>query len=153
MNRRRAFSIIEILIALLILSFCLPIFFLSRQNLAADRVHRVRLAAESLCHNTLERFGRAEDDLLKYLTPVDGEPGTFDGADLWRNPALTVDLGAAAAGDLLTGHDMHMQIRLQRDVAETLDLVVCRVSWAPDASGKARDSLTYARHVLRDGSK
>ena len=150
---RHGFTIIEVLMAVAILSFCFPVFVLSRQNLASDRVHRVRLAAESLCHNTLERFGRAEDDLLHRLKPSESEPGSFDGADLWTDPRLAQDLGATAAGPLLAQHDMHMEIRLQRNVAEDLDLVVCSVSWVAEAGAKQRDAITYARHVLRDGSR
>jgi hypothetical protein len=149
-----AFSIIEILVAVAILSFCLPVFLLSRQNLHADRAHRVRLAAEAICHNTLERFGRAEDDLLRYLQP-EGTGEVYVGADLWTNAELADDLGALAAGPLLEAHRMHMQVRLQRDVAEGLDLVVCRVGWLGDPSvgqGTA-DSVTYARHILRDENK
>lgn len=149
----RGFSIIEILVALTILSFCLPVFVLSRQNLAADKVHRVRLAAESLCHNTLERFGRPEDDLLKYLAPSDSEPGAYDGTDLWLRPELAADLGATATGRLLTAHEMRMQVRLQRDVADGLDLFECSVSWVLEVGGTKRDSVTYARHVLRDASR
>ena len=149
---RSGFTIIEILIALAILSFCLPVFFLSRQNLAADKTHRVRLAAEALCHNTLEWFGRAEDNLLHYLKPSEGDPTAFEGVDLWSHVELADDLGAVAAGPLLAAFEMHQEVRLQRDVAEGMDLVVCRVTWllGPDRPG--RDSVTYARHVLRDAT-
>lgn len=151
-SARGGFTLVEILVALAILSFCLPVFVLSQQNLAADKVHRLRLGAEQLCHNTLERFGRAEDNLLAYLKQS-GEPSVFEGTDLWQFGEVAADIGEPAVRELIRTHDMHMEVRLQRDARAGLDLVVCRITWAPELGGKNRDSVVYARSILRDAGQ
>jgi hypothetical protein len=145
-------TMVEVLISVTIISLALlPILYVARRNMETTRIDRVRVAAEAICHNTLERFGRGEDNVAFYLQPAPGEPNVMVGRDLWSNRELARDLGAEAAGALIALNRMRMEVKLTRHPATGLDLLYCRVYWHNDRERQQKtDSVAYARYIVRD---
>src|SRR5947208_1375639 len=83
-TRARAFTILEILIAVTIISIAmLPILYVSQTNVREAEQDRVRLICEALCRSMLERFGepKAYPVLFSLLTAGDA-CGVREGSDL-----------------------------------------------------------------------
>jgi len=147
------FTTVEVLIAATIISFALlPILLMVQRNVETARLDRVRVFAETLCHNTLERFGRSEDLVLLFLSRSPGRPNVYSGTDLWRdNPELRSQLGIDAAEELLAVYGIHMSVALLVNQQPGMDLLSCRVSWVNDRGDRRRtDVVSYARYLIHD---
>jgi prepilin-type N-terminal cleavage/methylation domain-containing protein len=147
----RGFSLLEILIAVTIISLSgLPILYMGRYNMDTTRLDRVRLEVESICHNTLERFGRAKDDLAGLLVPSGSDPNLLVGDNVQSNLAfLYGNPGHLGMNFLVTQHKFRMRVELKKEVAAGLDQLTCRVFWRSDRERKSKEeSVAYARYIL-----
>jgi len=152
---RPAFSMVELLIAVTILALCcVPVLFMANHNVETARIDRVRLEVESICHNILERFGQASDNLLCYLAPIPGNPSLLASdnlfmhfKDVYNNTAA----GHLGINKLVTQHSFRMRVELKQGVTKDLALLTCRVSWISDRERqKKTENLSYARFILYD---
>lgn len=146
---------VEVLIAVTIISLSLmPILYLSTRNVETARLDRVRVAAEGLCHNTLERFGRSEDNCQIFLAQNPSNPNEFSGANLWTlSEHLKEALGSEPAEiqKVIAGNDMAMLVTLVRDTPPGLDTLRCRVTWTSERERVQKlESVEYVRYILHD---
>jgi hypothetical protein len=152
-GRSLGFTTVEILVAATIISFALlPALFMIRHNVETARLDRVRVFAESLCHNALERFGRSEDLVILFLSRSAGRLNIYTGTDLWKeHPDLGSQLGIEAAAELLAVYDIHMTVALLVNEQPGMDLLSCRVNWRSDRGDSRRtEAVSYARYLIHD---
>jgi len=150
---KSAFTIVEVLIAIAIVSSLgLPVMYMASQNLRTLKYDRVRIAAEEICHATIERFGLGQDNVQAFLTPVSGEPKSLEAVDLWtKTPEVYRLMGCVRIDELVARNGLSMKVRLEQEVSPSVDLFVCQVSWTNDGrSSKRPNKVVYARFILRD---
>lgn len=150
---RSAVTMVEILVSVTIVSLALlPILYLASRNVETARLDRVRIAAEALCHNVLERLGRAEDNPERFLVPDSPDQTSFSGQDIWQQSAhLTEAIGLDAVGPVIRDHQLHMIVSLKKGTPAGMDTLTCKVTWLSNADRNPRpESITYQRFILRD---
>jgi Tfp pilus assembly protein PilV len=150
---RSGLTIIEVLVSVTIISLALlPILYMASRNVETARLDRVRVAAEAICHNVLERFGRAEDNAASFLEADPGEPGTYTGTDIWNKfPHLRPLLGIDRVAVLMAQAKMEVTLTLKARTAPGMDTLSCKVAWVADPNVTKRpESISYERFVLRD---
>jgi type II secretory pathway pseudopilin PulG len=153
MNRSRsALTLVEILVSVTIVSLALlPLLYLASRHVETARRDRVRIAAESLCHNVLERLGRTEDNPETFLVPDSPALASFTGQDIWQqSPHIAEALGIDAVEPVIRNHQMHMIVSLKKDSPAGMDTLTAKVTWLSDADRNPKpESITYQRFILR----
>jgi type II secretory pathway pseudopilin PulG len=152
---RRALTMVEVLISVTIISLAmLPIIYMQSRNVETARLDRVRVAAEALCHNTLERYGRAEDNVRRALVQNPSNPNEFSGLNLFAtSPHLADVLGANVieALKLVEQQDLGQLVTLTLDRPAGMNTLRCRVFWTSDRERTRRqESVEYVRYIAHD---
>jgi type II secretory pathway pseudopilin PulG len=154
MSRSRgAITLVEILISVTIISLSLlPILYLASRNVETARLDRVRIAAEAMCHNVLERLGRAEDNPERFLVPDSPALASYTGQDIWQQSQhLTEAIGVDAVEPVIRNHQLHMIVSLKKNTPAGMDTLTCKVTWLSDADRNPKpESITYQRFILRE---
>lgn len=155
MSRSRgAVTMVEILVSVTIVSLALlPILYLASRNVETARLDRVRIAAEGLCHNVLERLGRADDNPAFVLVPDSPAMTSYTGQDIWQQSAhLAEAIGIDAVAPVIRDHQLHMIVSLKKDTpVRRMDTLTCKVTWLSNADRSPRpESITYQRFILRE---
>ncbi|MBI4864902.1 MAG: hypothetical protein HY815_32280 [Candidatus Riflebacteria bacterium] len=150
---RVALSIIEVLVAVAVLSAVgLPVIYMASRSVETLRLDRTRVAAEEICHGTIERFGRGQDNLQAYLTPLATDPRTLEARNLWeRIPEVYSEMGCSRIPEMVEKNGLSMKICRRPGTVPGLDILSCEVSWTRDRqSVRKRDSVTYVRFILNE---
>ena len=151
-QERGGLTLVEVLIAVTIISLSLmPILYLASRNVETVRLDRVRVAAEAICHNTLERFGRAEDNCRYFLTQDSKDPNKFTGVNLWAsNDHLKEALGTESLEKMIELNSMRMTVVLELEKPPGMASLTCSVIWDSDHDKFHKtENLTYTRYILR----
>ncbi|MBI4859459.1 MAG: hypothetical protein HY815_04255 [Candidatus Riflebacteria bacterium] len=144
-------STVEMLVVSTIVSLAfVPVFFLARHNVETTRVDRVRLEVESICHNTLERFGELACGLGLYLSPAPDDPKVLVGENVHVQLSDTYGRsGHLGIGTLTARHGLRVRLELARGVADGLDRLTCRATWTDDRKGRSRSrTVEYSRLIV-----
>jgi hypothetical protein len=143
---RHGVSFIELLIAVALLAAALiPVVSMANHNLEMLRSERLRLLAEALCHDVLERLGRSQAYPANLLLPGPGDK--LVAIDPWiSHPELFEGIGYPMR-ELAARTSLHLSISLQRAVAPELDLLVCEVSWLSEGWTRRTEKYRYARFL------
>ena len=151
MRSVRGISIVDVLVATVVMSVALiPMLSMSSRGVQRLGVDRVAVEAEQLCHDMLERFGRAPDNVAVYLDEVD-QQGRRSAVNPWEKHAtLAAELGAERIARLASRNGLAMELSTT-PVAVGLDRLSCVVTWV---SGEGRERKTrrveYSRLVLQE---
>lgn len=148
MSKRRAFTILEILIAVTVIAVAmLPILVMSQNNVKGAEMDRVRLLCEALCRSMLERFGEPKAYPVLFSLLTSGEGGRREGADLHTRlleQAPQVD----ELRQLIAHHDIHSKLTLSQDVDPHLHMITAEVSWKIQRGARVREeSIRYSRFI------
>ncbi len=143
-------SIVEVLLAAGVLAgLGVAVMVMTGQSVNALRVDRVRVAAEEICHATVERFGRGSDNVQVLMQPGD-EPGAFVANNLWeRAPDAYAAMGFTRVRELAAQNGLAMRLEL-KPVERGLDVLTCEVSWNGDRRGARAERVQYSRWILHD---
>lgn len=155
LRSRSGLTMVEVLIAVTIISLSLmPILYLSSRNVETARLDRVRVCAETIAHNTLERFGRSEDNCQIFLAQNPSNPNEFSGANLWTYSEHLEDAIGTSPVDvnkLIGLHGMTMLVTLVRDKPAGMDTLRCKINWTSDRERfQKEESVEYVRYILRE---
>ena len=145
---RRGFSILELLIASAVLGVALlPVISMANHNVEMLRSERLRLLAEALSHDILERVGRSQSHPSTILQQS-ANPKLMVALDPWiAHPELFDGIGYPQMDKVAEAAKMHMSVSLERGVAPELDLLVCEVSWVSDGWSKRAERFKYSRFL------
>jgi hypothetical protein len=144
---------LEVVVALALMAvLAIPVLQMGTRNVELTRFDRVRLEAEALCHDTLERFGRDEDGLQTHLTRSTTDPALFETTDPWNLLDRRYrEMGHDQIALLAWRYDLRMRVTLRADLVPGLDLLACEVSWRDDRDGSDRcDRVRYERFIIHD---
>ena len=151
--RPAGLTLLEVVVAATLMAvLAIPVLRLATRNVELTRFDRVRLAAEALCHDTLERFGRAQDGLQVHLSRSTTDPAVYEATDPWnllggRFGAMGYDQIALLAWR----YDLRLRVRLRVDLIPGLDLLTCEASWRVERDGPARrDRVQYERFIIHE---
>lgn len=156
MSRSRSgLTMVEVLVAVTIISLSLmPILYLSSRNVETARLDRVRVCAETIAHNALERFGKSEDNCQIFLAQNPSDPNEFSGANLWTySDHLKEALGVEPdeVQKLIALHGMTMLVTLVREKPPGMDTLRCKINWVADRERFLKEeSVEYVRYILRE---
>ena len=153
MRARRGIGIVEILAAVAVLGVAMaPIVLLGFRAFETVQTDTLRLTAESLCHNTIERFGRAQDMLPVFLKPTATDPEVLEGVNLWEKlPDYFQELGPANLAELAAKNGLKMRLLLKKTATVGVDSLICEVWWTGTRGHVSRtEKLSYARMILHD---
>jgi hypothetical protein len=147
---RNGSVISEATIALAILFlFGFPVYQTSHSNVSQLARDQVRLGAEEICHNLLERFGRGRDNVAAWLEPGDS-PQTLSATDPWeKNPRFLSLLGVSNIPQMVQKYQFSLTLTLDLAVSNGLDRLTATVTWLPPGR-RQKERLTYRRHILHD---
>ena len=149
----RGFTMIELVTALAVFAVALvPMLSMATRGVSALESDTIRFQAESLCHNTVERFGRAQDSLLVYLKPSPVNPDVLEGGNLWDAlPEVYSAMGHDRLEFLVRQYALAMRVELRRNISTGLDALLCEVTYAlPKTIGSENQRVAYVRFLLHD---
>lgn len=146
------FSLLEVLTALAVFGVALiPVLTLSLRGVSQLEADTIRFQAESICHNTIERFGKAQDNLVVFLKPT-GDPAVLEGGNLWvALPEVYAAMGHERLDFLVKQFALAMRVQLKKNVTNGVDVLVCEITYAlPKAVGTDAQRVAYVRFLLHD---
>lgn len=148
MTSRRALSLVELLVALAVLTAAaLPALLLHASTARAVRVDRARLACEALCVNLTGWFGRWENDPWELLAPT-SDPRERVGVDVWtRDRELRAALADRELDEVVAAYGVETTIQLIREVEPDVHQLTVEVTW--DAAPERRERVSHARLLVR----
>jgi len=140
------------MVVAIVTSLGIPVFCLVTRSVETLRLDRARVAAEEICHATVERYGRAQDHIQRLLSPSPEDPKVLEGKDLFKKvPEVYEEMKLSHALDIASKIGLSMDVRLQREVEPGLDVLSCRVSWIKDRQGeRSPGHVVYIRFLLHD---
>lgn len=139
---------IELLIAAAVLAAALlPIVSMANHNVELQRAERLRVLAEALSHDLLERIGRSQSYPGQILQPS-ANPKLAVALDPWvAHRELFAQMGYSDIEAIASRVNMHMSVSLERGVAPELDLLICEISWVSDGWTRKPEKYRYARFL------
>ena len=155
-RRNRGISIIDVLVATVILAVALvPVVSMGSRGVQRVSIDRVSVDAEALCHDALERFGRAQDNVCAYLSAPD-DRGVRSAANPWeRFPEIYSELGAERVARLVASHGLELTLTLTPGEGG-LDRLSCTVTYTTGTytTGAGKDlknrRVEYSRFILQE---
>lgn len=129
----------------------IPVLSMTTRSVSQLESDTIRFQAESICHNTIERFGQAQDNLMVYLKPTD-DPAVLEGGNLWEAlPEVYAAMGYERVSFLVKEFSLAMRVQLKKNVLTGVDVLVCEVTYAlPKLVGAEPQRVAYVRFLLHD---
>lgn len=149
---KRGFTLLEVLTALVVFGVALiPVLSASLRGVSQLEVDTIRFQAESICHNTVERFGKAQDNLMVHLKPTD-DPQILEGGNLWEAlPEVYQAMGYERVSYLVRQFKLAMRVQLKKSVTNGVDVLLCEVTYnLPKTFGSEPQRVAYVRFLLHD---
>lgn len=148
MRRKAGFTLIEVLLALSVLSLLLlPVFQLSTQNVEEVRFDSVELVCATLGRTILERFGREELEAL-HLLDATSDPEVKRAVDVWRrNPELSELLGQHQIKKVMETYEVKTILTVRKSIQPGLHQITSEVQWRnrKGAAGQSFRNIRYSR--------
>ena len=150
--RKHGFTLLEVLTGLVVFGIALiPLLGMTTRGVSALEADTIRFQAESICHNTIERFGKAQDNLLVFLKPTDN-PDVLEAGNLWESlPEVYSAMGHERIEFLVKQFSLAMRVQVKKNVLTGVDVLVCEVTYAlPKTVGSEPQRVAYVRFLLHD---
>jgi hypothetical protein len=147
---RRAVSLVEVSVAATLLACAgLPLMTTVCRSVTAVRVDTLRVHAETLCHNALERLGRCPAN-VRALAHASTDPATLEAELSWLTEPETIrQLACSPMHSVTADTDLRLVVRLRKGVEPGLDELTCRVLWTTRRGRSSRTSqVSYSRFIL-----
>ena len=144
---------IELVTALAVFGVALvPMLSMATRGVSALESDTIRFQAESLCHNTIERFGRSQDSLMAFLKQSPTDPQVMEAGNLWDAlPEVYQAMGHDRLEYLVKQYALAMHVELRKQIANGVDALVVEVTYSlPKTVGNDYQRVAYVRFLIED---